>query len=106
MKFGIIIQTNQPEQAWNAVRFANAALKQRHEVKLFLMGAGVEIEGITHEKYNASRQLHEFSGSGGVLLACGTCIEARNQTESALCPISTMLDCVRMVEWADKVLTF
>jgi sulfur relay (sulfurtransferase) complex TusBCD TusD component (DsrE family) len=32
------------------VRFGNAALKQGHEVKIFLMSAGVEIETITHEK--------------------------------------------------------
>lgn len=23
-----------------------------------------------------------------------------------VCPISTMLDCVQLVEWADKVVTF
>jgi uncharacterized protein involved in oxidation of intracellular sulfur len=23
-----------------------------------------------------------------------------------VCPLSTMVDCVKMVEWADKVITF
>lgn len=61
MKIGIILETNNPEKAWNGVRFANTALKQGHEVKLFLMSAGVEAEGITHEKYNVQRQLHDFA---------------------------------------------
>lgn len=32
MKLGIKIETNEPEKAWNGVRFGNAALKQGHEV--------------------------------------------------------------------------
>jgi len=56
MRLGIIIETNEPEKAWNGVRFGNAALKQGHEVKIFLMSAGVEIESITHEKHNGNYQ--------------------------------------------------
>jgi sulfur relay (sulfurtransferase) complex TusBCD TusD component (DsrE family) len=106
MRLGIILETNEPEKAWNGVRFANAALKQGNEVKLFLMSAGVEVESITHEKYNAKKQLDEFVASKGEVLACGTCIKARNQQGSEACPISTMIDCVKMVEWAEKVITF
>jgi len=106
MKFGIIIETNEPEKAWNAVRFGNAALKQGHEVKIFLMSAGVEVECITHEKYNAKAQLEDFVKNKGELLACGTCLQVRNQGGTDVCPMSTMFDCVDMVEWADKVITF
>jgi tRNA 2-thiouridine synthesizing protein D len=49
MRIGIIIETNEPEKAWNGVRFGNITLKQGHEVKVFLMSAGVEIESIVHE---------------------------------------------------------
>ncbi len=106
MKLGIIIETNEPEKAWNGVRFANTALKQKHEVKIFLMSAGVEIESIMHEKYNAKKQIDEFVEHKGIVLACGTCIKSRNQESTELCPISTMMDCLEMVEWADKVVTF
>jgi sulfur relay (sulfurtransferase) complex TusBCD TusD component (DsrE family) len=106
MKLGIIIETNDPEQAWNSVRFANTALKRGHDVKIFLMSAGVEIENIVHEKYNAKKQIDDFLKNKGVVLACGTCMKARNQTASDVCPISTMNDCVEMVEWADKIVTF
>lgn len=106
MRIGIILETNDPEKAWNGVRFANTALRQGHEVKLFLMSAGVELESIVHEKYNAKKQLDEFVAAKGIVLACGTCITNRLQQESEACPISTMVDCLTMVEWADKVVTF
>lgn len=106
MKIGIIIGTNEPEKAWNGVRFGNTALKQAHQVKIFLMSAGVELESIVHEKYNAKEQIDEFVQNNGTVLACGTCVKSRNQLESDVCPISTMNDCLNMVEWADKVVTF
>ncbi len=106
MRIGIIIETNEPEKAWNGVRFGNTALKQGHDVKIFLMSAGVEIESIVNEKYNAKKQIDEFIQSKGTVLACGTCIKSRKQEESDVCPISTMMDCLGMVEWADKVITF
>ena len=106
MKFGIIVETNEPEKAWNGVRFGNTALKQGHQVKLFLMSAGVEIETIVEEKYNVKKQLDDLVLHNGVVYACGTCLKSRNQEESDVCPISNMVDCVNMVEWADKVVTF
>jgi uncharacterized protein involved in oxidation of intracellular sulfur len=106
MKIGIIIETNEPEKAWNGVRFGNTALKKGHEVKIFLMSAGVEIESIVQDKYNAKNQIEEFIKNKGTVLACGVCIKSRNQGESDVCPISTMIDCLGMVEWADKVITF
>jgi hypothetical protein len=65
MKFGLIVETNEPEKAWNGLRFANASLKAGHEVKVFLMSAGVEIESITHERYNAKQQIEDFVRYGG-----------------------------------------
>jgi sulfur relay (sulfurtransferase) complex TusBCD TusD component (DsrE family) len=44
MRIGIILETNEPEKAWNGIPFANTALKKEHEAKLFLMSAGVEVE--------------------------------------------------------------
>jgi uncharacterized protein involved in oxidation of intracellular sulfur len=70
------------------------------------MSAGVEIEGITHEKYNAKQQIDDFVQNKGIILACGTCIKARNGGGTDVCPISSMNNCVKMVQWADKVITF
>ena len=106
MKFGIILETKEYEKAWNALRFAISARKAGHHVKVFLMGEAVECEGLTHEKYNVDEQLKIFLKEGGEILACGTCLKSRQLTGSDACPISTMQDCVNMVEWADKTLTF
>ena len=80
--------------------------KQGHEVKLFLMGEAVECEGLIHEKYNVDEQLKAFVSIGGEILACGTCLKSRQLNETDTCPISTMVDCVNLVVWADKVVNF
>jgi len=106
MKIGVIIETKEFEKAWNAFRFAVAAKKQEHQVKVFLMGEAVECEGMTHEKYNVDEQLKTFIAIGGEILACGTCLKSRHLQGTDACPQSTMMDCVNMVTWADKVVTF
>jgi len=106
MKIGIILETKEFEKAWNAFRFATTAKKKHHEVKVFLMGEAVECEGLTHEKFNVDEQLKIFIKEGGEILACGTCLKSRHKDGSDVCPISTMIDCVNLVEWADKVVNF
>lgn len=105
-KIGIILETKEPEKAWNALRFANTCLKNGHEVKCFLMGEAVECEGLVTEKFDVDGQLQQFVEANGEVLACGTCLKSRQLGGSDVCPISTMNDCVDMVEWADKVVTF
>ena len=106
MKIAIILETKELEKAWNAFRFAITAKKQGHETKVFLMGEAVECEGLTHEKYNVDEQLNNFVNAGGEILACGTCLKSRQLDSTEACPISTMIDCVNMVVWADKSVTF
>ena len=106
MKIGIILETKEFEKAWNAFRLAVTARKQGHEVKLFLMGEAVECEGLTHERYNVDEQLKAFVSAGGELLACGTCLKSRQLDSPEACPVSTMVDCVNLVVWADRVVNF
>ncbi len=106
MKLGIIIETKEPEKAWNAFRFAVTAKTEGHEVKVFLMGEAVECVGLTHEKYNVDEQLKKFVAGGGEILACGTCLKSRQLNATDACPLSTMVDCVNLVVWADKTVTF
>ena len=106
MKIGIILETIEFEKAWNAFRFAVTAKKQGHEVKIFLMGEAVECEGLTHEKYNVDVQLKAFLNIGGEILACGTCLKSRQLESTEACPISSMIDCVNLVVWADRIVTF
>jgi len=106
VKIGILIETKEFEKAWNAFRFAVTAKKQGHETKVFLMGEAVECEGLTHEKYNVDEQFKLYLSLGGEILACGTCLKSRHLDDSTSCPISTMIDCVEMVTWADKTVSF
>jgi sulfur relay (sulfurtransferase) complex TusBCD TusD component (DsrE family) len=105
MKIGVIISNTDPEQVWNALRFANTGILEGHYVKIFLLGAGVEIESIKSEKFNVQEQLQKFNELSGTMLACGTCIKSR-QMQFAVCPISTMKEMLKIVEESDKVLTF
>lgn len=106
MKIGIILETKAAEKAWNAFRFGVAALKKKHQVKLFLMGEAVECESLLDPQYNVPEEMKKFNKNGGELLACGTCLISRQLENQTTCPISTMVDCVEMVEWADKMVTF
>lgn len=105
MKLGIILNSNDPETAWNALRLGNTALGAGHEVSVFLMGAGVEIEEIKNKKFNVSEVLKKYIDSKGNLLACGTCLKVRQQ-EAGACPVSTMPQLVQLIADSDKVVTF
>lgn len=106
MKIGIVISTNDVETSWNALRYANFALGQKDEVKVFFMGKGVEYQSITTDKFNTVDQAEKFMQAGGQIFACGTCIKSRNQEGSEMCPISTMKDMYEIIKESDKVVTF
>ena len=105
MKLAIIINSNDPETAWNALRLGNTALGAGHEVSVFLMGSGVEVEEIKSEKFDVVEVLNKFIGNKGNLLACGTCLKVRQQDAGA-CPVSTMPQLVQLIVDSDKVVTF
>ncbi|MEK6843676.1 MAG: DsrE family protein [Candidatus Micrarchaeota archaeon] len=104
MKLGIILNTNDPESAWNAFRLGNAALKQAHEVGIFLLGKGVECEIIQTETFDVPGELNSFKQNGGRLLACGTCLVSRKQKTRA-CNVSTMDGLLKIIAESDKVVS-
>ena len=107
MKLGIILQSNRPEHAWNTFRLGIVALKANHQVEIFLMNEGSELDTIPDsEHFDISAKVMEFKKLKGEIYACGTCLELRGQGESKVCPISTMTDLLKMVESSDKVLVF
>ncbi len=105
MKLGIIVNTNDPETAWNVLRLANEALSTGNEVSMFLLGNGVEVGSITDKTFDIAGALEKFLNGGGNLLACGTCLGLRHQ-EAGVCAISTMSELVEMISDSDKVVTF
>jgi sulfur relay (sulfurtransferase) complex TusBCD TusD component (DsrE family) len=117
MKIGIILQSNKPEHIWNTFRFGITSLKASHEVTIFLMNEGAELDTISDTKdFDISKKVAEYKELKGVLYACGTCLELRGKKparrslgvggEAGVCPVSTMTDLLKMVEESDKVLVF
>ena len=107
MKLGIILQSNKPEHAWNTFRFGITALKAEHNVEIFLMNEGSELDTIPDsENFDISAKVAEFKKLKGEIYACGSCLKIRGKEESRVCPISTMSDLLKMVESSDKVLVF
>ncbi len=105
MKFGIIVNSNDPETAWNALRLGNEALAVGNETSMFLLSSGVEITNIRDRTFDIAGVLQKFLDSGGNLLACGTCLDLRHQ-EAGICPVSTMSELMEMISGSDKVVTF
>jgi len=107
MKFGIVLQSNKPEHAWNTFRFGITALKAGHQVEIFLMNEGSELDTIADsEHFDISAKVVEFKKLKGGIYACGTCLKIRGKEEGGMCPISTMTDLLKMVESSDKVIVF
>jgi sulfur relay (sulfurtransferase) complex TusBCD TusD component (DsrE family) len=106
MKLGIIINTNNPETAWNALRLGrHTTLGAGHRVTVFLLGSGVEVESIVDETYNVAELVRKFTTGKGGLLGCGTCMRLRHR-EAGVILRSTMLDLVQLILDSDKVVSF
>lgn len=107
MKLGMILQSNNPEHVWNTFRLGIAALKADHQVEIFLMSEGSELDTISDTKdFDISTKITEFKKLKGEMYACGSCLKIRGKEESSICPVSTMSDLLKMVENSDKVLVF
>ena len=104
MKLGIVLNTNDPETAWNALRLGSEALSTGNEASVFLLGSGVEVENIRDGTFDVAGALEKLLDSGGRVLACGTCLTVRHQG-AGVCPISTMSELVDMISNSDKVVS-
>ncbi len=106
MKIGLVIASTEPETVWNAFRFGCFAQERRDEVRVFLLGPGVEAQHIGTETFAVADQMRRLADLGGRIYACGTCLKLRSESGSELCPLSTMADLHALVHESDRVLTF
>ncbi len=106
MKLGIIISSNDPETVWNAFRLGNFALTRGDAVRVFLLGKGVECEGLDTECFAVSAAMQELVAHGGSIDACGTCLKLRHAGAGEVCALSTMQDLYELTRDADRLLTF
>jgi len=107
MKIGIVLQSNDPERIWNVFRFGITSLTAGHSVSVFLMSEGTELENIQDtEQFDISNKVAELKELQGAIYACGTCLHVRGKAETAVCPVSTMSELLKIVEESDRVLVF
>jgi uncharacterized protein involved in oxidation of intracellular sulfur len=73
MKLGIILQSNKPEHIWNTFRLGITSLKASHQVEIFLMNEGSELDTIPDSKdFDISVKVAQFKDLNGKIYACGT----------------------------------
>lgn len=105
MKLGIVITRTEPEAVYNVLRLAKYALGEGDTVRIFLSGAGVEMDRIQDEKFDVQSLASEVLKLGGEFLACGTCLKLRESPGSELCPLSTLKDHYEIVRDSDRLVT-
>ena len=106
MKIGIVIYSEESETVWNAFRVGNFALTEGDEVKVFLLGKGVECESLDTDKFKVTEQMQTLVDNGREILACGSCLKIRQSGGSEMCPLSTMKDLYELITGSDRVVTF
>jgi sulfur relay (sulfurtransferase) complex TusBCD TusD component (DsrE family) len=106
MRLGIIIHSSEAETAWNAIRLGNYALQAGDDVRVFLVGPGVDAEDNSTDDFPVHDGMQELVDAGGQILACGTCLTVRSREGTELCPLSTMKDLYEIVRDSDRVVSF
>ncbi|MEE0912857.1 MAG: DsrE family protein [Paludibacteraceae bacterium] len=103
---GIVLYSNDVETIYNALRLAIYSQEWDNQVSIFLLGKGVELEGIVLENADIKAQVESFVDLGGVIMGCQTCFQSRKQSESKICKVSCIQDLYDLVKKNQIVLTF
>lgn len=103
---GIVIYSNDVETVWNALRLANYSRTEGDTVCVFLLGKGVEVDKLVEENEDIRIQVDKLLDNGGEMLACGTCLKSRNNSDPKVCKFSSMADLYELVRKNKVVLTF
>lgn len=106
MNLAIIIYSGDPETIWNGLRLANFAKNSGDEVKIFLLGAGVETELLGNDNFNVHQQVEEFTTGGGEILACGNCLDFRKMEGTKHVFRASLAHLHQMIKESDRTVTF
>jgi len=63
MNILFIINTDDAEPVYNAMRLANIAVEKGSEVNVFMLGKGVLFEQVSSEQFNVKEQVDKFKGN-------------------------------------------
>ena len=109
MKLGIIIYSDDAETVWNAFRFANFTLAMGDEVRVFLIGKGVECAwwgSLDTKDFNVTQQIESFLDASSQIFACGTCLQLHQLKAPQLFTEATLKDIYEIVKESDRLVTF
>jgi len=105
MKSGIVVHSNDPETVWNAFRFANAT-PAGDEVKVFLIGKGIEWESLDTDTFKVTEQIERFVDAGGKVLICSRSLEIHQLKAPEKFTLATLKELYDIVKESDKIITF
>lgn len=100
------------ERLYNGLRLAHALIKQESDVTVFLLGdavSGAKAGQKTPDGFYNVERMVSMVARNGMLLLCGTCLDARGLTEEEVVKgseRSTMDALAEATVSADKVLVF
>lgn len=102
------------ERTFNGLRLAGALAKRDGvEVRVFLMGdavgAAMANQKLPHGYYHLDRMIAVCSSHGADIGCCGTCMDARGNSEDMLTKDarrSTLDELADWTLWAEKVVSF
>ena len=62
MNMLFIIQTDDGESIYNAMRLANVGVKKGDQISVFMVGKGVLFEQAGTDQFNVLEQINQFTG--------------------------------------------
>jgi len=63
MNILFIVNTDDAETVYNAMRLANIAVEKGDEVNVFMLGKGVLFEQVSSEQFNVKEQVDKYKGN-------------------------------------------
>ena len=106
MKLGIVLSSNDPESVWSAFVLGTYSLAQGDDVRIYLVGKGVEAFYLEENDMGIKENIEFFLENGGELVACGTCVDKRGRRDKTPCSIGSAEDLYNIVSWAEKIVSF
>lgn len=103
---GIVLNTNDAETVWNALRLATYAQGKGDVVVIFLLGKGVDGFQAKDSVFVLYPLKDKFVGNGGQIIACATCAKQRGTEEIGMCTIASMADLYQIIKRSKKVISF
>jgi len=102
------------EHTYNGLRLAGAlAKREENKVRVFLMGdaaaAAQRNQKVPQGYYNVEVMIGNVVRHGGLVAACGTCMDARGNANDALadgCKRGALEELADWTELSDKILVF